>query len=124
MNTITKYGTLTTAGPLSAFGMNDDAAMPSPQNTTDASTIVTTSGKMCAAGRWTLYPTTEKTMHTADSNADTMTALPMIPPINAQDGSGVPRIRLRIPASRCRVRVSARLRKHALITPYARTLGV
>ena len=45
-----------------------------------------------------------------------MMALPTSPAIRAQAGSGVARLRLRMPSSRWRVRFMARLMKQAAIT--------
>ena len=51
MNTRMKYGRFTIAGPESMFGISEETAMPSAQNTSAASAIVTTSGRRCEAGK-------------------------------------------------------------------------
>ena len=55
-------------------------------------------------------------MATASTKA-TMIELPTRPAIRAHAGSGVDRLRLRMPSSRWRVRFMARLLKQAAITP-------
>ena len=49
---------------------------------------------------------------------------PTTPATNAHDGSGVPRIRLRIPLSRRSERLIAMLVKHAPMTPNATSAGM
>ena len=54
----------------------------------------------------------------------TRNALPMIPPMNTQVGSGVPRARLSRPASRRNGRLIARFTRHDDIRPKATMFGV